>query len=99
MLEDITQIIPIITWPGVAALFVWKVLAPLTNIFIKFLKSKNGNVDINIAERVEEIETNHLHDLKKDIDLIWNKLNTVGDTQIKIREDVAYLKARINGHR
>lgn len=51
------------TWATVAGLFVWLVLAPLTRYFIK----KNGGNNADALEKVEEIQSNDLSEIRRDI--------------------------------
>ena len=73
--------------PSVAFIFLtWKVLIPLTNLFI----AKMGGTDISANARLTNIETNDLHD----IDDMRSRLLIVERDIGKMKADIATLMER-----
>ena len=84
---QILQYFQTIGWAGVAALFVWKVLAPLTRSYIG---KRNGGPG-DVSAEIQKIKHNDLHEIKADIK---NLQNDIG----KLSERMAVVETRQKNH-
>ena len=64
MEQEIIQTLPIVSFAPAAFLLVWKVLIPLTNLFI----AKMSGTDVSANERLKKIENNDLSHIESRID-------------------------------
>jgi len=76
-----------IGWAGVAAIFVWRVITPLTRSYIG--KRDGGQSDM--SAEIQKIKTNDLHEIKDDI---RNLQKDIG----KLAERMAVVETRQKNH-
>lgn len=71
-------------WAGVAAIVVWKVVAPLVQHFIGQRRENNTESFSELQGRVNKLSNNHIEHLQKDVseikqnqDKVWKKTNDI----------------------
>ena len=91
--EIVIQFVQNITWAGVAGLFVWKVVAPLTTFFIRSIANKNG------LSEIDKIKNNDLHEIKEEIVWLRTEVDKLREGQAKLRERLARVETKLNSNK
>ena len=96
-LEWIQNNLGYITWPVVVLILLLKYGGPL----LALLPKRADNLLINRVDGLEKLTSNdYVHEfmnMRNDIDALNRKLDRVDAALTKVREDVAWLKAKANG--
>ena len=89
------QLLQAIGWAGVAALLVWKVLAPLTISYIS-KRPVNGNGMKALHDKVDMFERNHIHDVKESVKRIEKDVYEIKKNQSDFRERLVRVETKLN---
>ncbi|MCK5600950.1 hypothetical protein KAR91_03715 [Candidatus Pacearchaeota archaeon] len=96
MSQDFIQFInylPLITWPVVAFFFIWKIGVPLTRAFLKNKnKAKNGQ---DLEEMIEDIERNHLGEVRRDIAEMKRDIREVKIEQVEMGKKIVRVETKV----
>ena len=88
------QNLPLAGAIGLIGYFLIKdVLAPLTRMFV----NRRNGVSSNIEKRIDKVQNNDLHDITRRLGVLEDNDRRFEDRLNKMGEDLAYLKARLNG--
>ena len=87
-LTDYAEIIPLIGWPFVIALFIWKIGSPIT---IALIKRVNGNMEESDRGVLKGLSNDMTHDMKE----IKRDVHELKQEQINQGKDIARLLTRV----
>ena len=73
--------------------FIKNILTPLVQVLINKFKGVNFDVE----DKISAIENNHLHEVNRRLEILEQNDRRIEERSIKHGEEIAYIKAKING--
>ena len=91
------QFMQVVSWAGVAGIFVWKILVPFTDLLIRKVNGRDDNS--KLCKRVEKIENNHLEAIRGDIVDLKRDVREVKLEQSRTGERLARIETKVSNRR